>query len=114
MYVSNMPFKITNCVMVLPYMWLRGSGKVRTLLPAGLLDLVGHAVSDESVVGLELLHRLGGVVDEGEAGALSATIVRSEPEDRDILLLGLVELTELAAKLILGDVGAVGVKDVAI
>lgn len=36
-----------------------------------------------------------------------------EAEDGDILLLGLVELTELAAELVLGDVCAVGVEDVA-
>ena len=86
----------------------------RTLLPAGLLDLGGHAVSYQPVVGLELLHGLGGVVDEGEAGALATTEVCLEAEDGDILLLGLVELTKLGTELILGDVGAVGVEDIAI
>ena len=64
-------------------------------------------------MGLELLHGLGAVVDEGEAGALAATKVCLEAEDGDIVLLGLVELAELAAELVLGDVGAVGVEDVA-
>jgi hypothetical protein len=86
----------------------------RTLLPAGLLDLGGHAVSYQPVVGLELLHGLGGVVDEGEAGALATTEVCLEAEDGDVLLLSLVELTELATELILGDVGAVGVENIAI
>jgi hypothetical protein len=85
----------------------------RTLLPGGLLDLGGHAVSDEPVAGLELLHGLGGVVDEGKAGALATTEVCLEAEDGDIVLLGLVELTELATELVLGDVGAVGVEDIA-
>jgi hypothetical protein len=85
----------------------------RTLLPGGLLDLGGHAVSDEPVAGLELLHGLGGVVDESEAGALATTEVCLEAEDGDIVLLGLVELTELATELVLGDVGAVGVEDIA-
>jgi len=37
-----------------------------------------------------------------------------ETEDGDIVLLGLVELTELATELVLGNVGAVGVEDIAI
>jgi len=86
----------------------------RTLLPAGLLDLGGQAVSDEPVAGLELLHRLGAVVDESEAGALAATEVCLEAEDGDIILLALVELSELGAQLVLGDVCAVGVENIAI
>lgn len=85
----------------------------RTLLPGGLLDLGGHAVADQPVVGLELLHRLSGVVDESKAGALSATVVRLETEDGDIVLLRLVELGELAAEFVLGHVGSVGVEHVA-
>lgn len=92
----------------------RGSACRRTLLPAGLLDLGGHAVPHQPVVGLELLHGLGAVVDESEAGALTATEVCLEAEDGDILLLGLVELAELATELVLGDVGTVGVEDVAV
>jgi hypothetical protein len=64
-------------------------------------------------VGLELLHRLGAVVDEREAGALATTEVRLHSEDRDIILLRLVQLAELAAELVLGDVGSVRVEDVA-
>jgi hypothetical protein len=64
-------------------------------------------------MGLELLHRLGRLVDEREAGALAATILRPEAEDGDLVLFGLVQLSELGAELVLGDVGAVGVKDVA-
>jgi hypothetical protein len=36
-----------------------------------------------------------------------------EAEDGDIVLLGLVELAELTTELVLGDVGAVGVEDIA-
>lgn len=86
----------------------------RTLLSAGLLDLGGLAVADEPVVGLELLHGLGAVVDEGEAGALATTVLGAETEDGDLVLLGLVELGELLAELILGDVRAVGVEDVTV
>ncbi len=61
---------------------------------------------------LELLHRLGAVVDEGEAGALAATVLCLEAEDRDVFLLGLVELAELAAEFVLGDVRPVRVQNV--
>lgn len=83
-----------------------------TLLSAGLLDLGGKTNADESVVRLELLHGLGGVVNEGKAGSLAATELGAETEDGDLVLLGLVEAGELVAELILGDVGAVGVEDV--
>ena len=86
----------------------------RTLLSAGLLDLGGLAVADEPVVGLELLHGLGAVVDEGEAGALATTVLGAETEDGDLVLVGLVQLGELLAELILGDVRAVGVQDVTV
>lgn len=86
----------------------------RTLLSAGLLDLGGLAVADEPVVGLELLHGLVAVVDESEAGALATTVLGAETEDGNLLLVGLVELGELGAELILGDVGAVGVQDVTV
>lgn len=60
-------------------------------------------------MGFEFLHGLGAVVDEREAGALAATIMRLEAEDRHVFLLSLVQLAELAAELVLGNVGAVRV-----
>lgn len=90
------------------------SGVIRTLLSAGLLDLVGHADADKSVVWLELLHGLVAVVDEGEAGALATTVLGAETEDGDLVLGSLVQLGQLGAELILGDVGAVGVEDVTV
>lgn len=87
---------------------------VHTLLPGGLLDLGGHADTDEPVVGLELLHRLVGVVDESEAGALATTVPRPEAEDGNLVLATLVQLRELVTELVLGDVGAVGVEDIAV
>jgi len=86
----------------------------RTLLSAGLLDLGGLAVTDEPVVGLELLHGLGAVVDEGETSALATTVLGAETEHGDLVLVGLVQLGELLAELILGDVRAVGVEDVTV
>lgn len=81
-------------------------------MSGGLLDLVGHADADKTVVGLELLHGLVGVVDEGEASGLATTVLGAETEDGDLVLVGLVELGELGAELILGDVGAVRVEDI--
>ena len=63
-------------------------------------------------MGLELLHRLGGVIDEGEAGGLAATELCPQAEDADLVLVGLVETSKLFPEVLLGDVGAVGVEDV--
>lgn len=87
-------------------------GGKHTLLSAGLLDLGSGTDADETVVRLELLQGLAGVVDESEAGALATTVLGAESEDRHLVLLGLVQRAELVAELILGDVGAVGVEDV--
>lgn len=94
--------------------WARDttSGGVLTLLSAGLLDLVGLAVAHQSVVWFKLLDCLGGVVEEGKARALTATELRAEAEDGDLVLVGLVQTSELLAELVLGHVGAVRVQDV--
>jgi hypothetical protein len=63
-------------------------------------------------VGLELLQGLGGVVDQSEAGGLAATVLRAETEHGDLVLVGLVQVGQLLAELVLGDVRAVGVEDV--
>ena len=84
------------------------------MLSAGTLGLGGKANPDQSEVGLELLHGLGGVVDEGEAGGLAATELGSETEDVDLILLGLVHGAELLSELLLGDVGTSGVEDVTV
>lgn len=83
-----------------------------TLLSRGALDLGGPSVADQTVSGLEVLHGLGGVVEEGEAGALATTVLGAETEDRHGVLVGLVELGELLAELVLGDVGPRWVEDV--
>ena len=61
---------------------------------------------------LELLQGLVRVVDQSEAGALATTVLRAEPEDRHLVLVGLVQVGQLLTELILGDVGAVGVEDI--
>ena len=89
-----------------------GEQREHTLLSAGLLDLGGEADTDQAVVRLELLHGLGAVVDQGEAGGLSTTELRPQTEDIDLVLGGLVEGGQLLAELLLGDVGTAGVQDV--
>lgn len=84
------------------------------MLPARLLNLLRHANADEPVVGLELLHRRLGVVDEAESGRLAATVLCAETEDGDLLLAALVELGQLGAEVILGDVGALRVEDITV
>lgn len=86
--------------------------KKHTLLAGSLLDLGSGTDTDETVVGLELLEGLGGVVDQSEAGALTTTVLCAETEDGDLVLVGLVQVGQLLTELVLGDVGAVGVEDV--
>lgn len=63
---------------------------------------------------LELGEGLWGVVDEGESSGLATTELGLETEDVDLLLLALVELSELATEVVLGDVGAVWVQNVTV
>jgi hypothetical protein len=83
-----------------------------TLLSACALDLGGESDADQSVVGLELLHGLGGVIDKSEAGGLATTELCAKAKDADLLLVGLVETGELLPELLLRDVGAARVEDV--
>ena len=106
--------QFSPCLSSSPAEYQNDAWKIRTLLSARLLDLGSEAHADQSVVGLELLHRLGGVVDQGEAGGLAATELRAQAEDVDLVLGGLVHAGELLAELILGDVGAAGVQDVTV
>ena len=85
---------------------------ILTLLSARPLNLCRLPVSNESVSRLELLHRLRGIVDEGEAGALAAAILRPEAEAGDLVFGGLVELAEFLAEFVFAHVWAAGVEDV--
>src|ERR1700760_536246 len=87
---------------------------IHTLLSTRLLNLAGLSVSHQPVMRLELLHRLGGVVDEGEAGALAATILRAETEAGDPVLGCFVEFGELLAEFVFAYVRAPGVEDVTV
>jgi hypothetical protein len=87
---------------------------IRTLLPARLLDLVCLAVPYKSVMRLELLHRLAAVVDKREASALATTELRPEAEDGNLILAALVQLRELLAEFIFGNIRAVRVENVTV
>lgn len=89
-----------------------GERGVHTLLSARLLDLLCGSHPDQSVMWLELLHRLVRVVDEGETGALTAAVVCSESKDADLVFVGFVELGEFLSQFIFGAVGAAGVEDI--
>lgn len=60
---------------------ISGGGGKLTLLTRGLLNLGGEPVTDLAIPGLKLLQALGGIVDESEAGGLSATKVGPETKD---------------------------------
>ena len=56
-------------------------------------------LSVETILGLELLGKVHGVVDEGEPGRLSATEVGSEAEGEDPVRGAVVDLGQLVADL---------------
>lgn len=91
----------------------KGNGE-HTLLARGLLDLFGITVPDKAVVGLKLLEGVVGVVDQSKTSGLSATELGAETEDGDLVFVGLVQLSKLAAELILGNVGSIRVEDITI
>lgn len=82
------------------------------MLPTSLLDLFRSADANKPVGGLELLHGLVRVVHQRETGALAATVLRAEAEDGHLVFVGLVQVGDLVAEFVFGDVGAVGVEDV--
>jgi hypothetical protein len=83
-------------------------------LSAWLLDLGSNTDSDQSVVWLELLQCLWGIVDKSKTGSLSTTELSLEAEDVDLLLAGLVDFGKLSTELVLGDVCAAWVQDVTV
>ena len=85
-----------------------------TLLPTRLLNLGRRSIPHQPIPRLELLHHLMAVVNQCEARALPTTILCPEPETRDLVFVGFVQLCELLAQLVFGYVGAVGVEDVTV
>ena len=78
---------------------------------AGLLIALSH-LSHESVLGLELLGVVHGVVDQAEAGGLATTEVCLESEDEDSVSSAAVHLGQLLSDVSLGHRGLAGVEDV--
>lgn len=68
--------------------------------------------SDQAIPGLELLLGSLVVVDQGKASAPSTTKLRTETESHDTSLVGLVDGSELLGEVLLGYIGAAGVKHV--
>lgn len=62
---------------------------------------------------LEFLQRLLRVVYQGETGRFAATVLCAETEAGYLVFVGFVDLGEFGAEFVFGDVGAVGVEDVA-
>jgi hypothetical protein len=104
----------SNHISIIPNLTIPKCDSQRTLLSAGLLNLRRESYSDQTVMWLELLQGFWRVVDERETGCLSTTILCLKTENVDLILVGLVHFGELASKLILGDVGTVGVEDITI
>ena len=63
---------------------------------------------------LKLLHHLMAVVDQGEPGRFSSTVLCPETEAGNLVFVGFVELGEFLAELVFGDVGSVGMEDIAV
>ena len=63
---------------------------------------------------LKLLHRLMIVVDQGETGRLSSSVLCPETEAGHLVFVGFIELGEFLAEFVFGDVGSVGVEDIAV
>lgn len=75
-------------------------GSILSLLPLlsrSPLDLSSLSHSDESVSRFELLHGLNGVVDQGEASGLAATVLSTHAEDVDLVSVGLVNFGEFCS-----------------
>lgn len=83
-----------------------------SLLSRALLDLLSQAVSNQSVGWLESLSVSDRLVDQTETGRLSTTEVGSETENRDSVLVSIVQVRQLLSQLVLGDVSSVWVQDV--
>ena len=83
-----------------------------SLLSRGLLDLLAKTVSNKTVAGLELLKSINRVVNKTETSRLTATVLGLQTENRDSVLLRVVDAGELLTEVILGDVSSVGVENV--
>ena len=65
--------------------------------------------SSEHLLAVVLLSRVKRIIDEGEASGSATTELGLEAENRNVLILGLEGLSELALDVGLRDVGQLGV-----
>ena len=77
-----------------------------------VIERITIYLADKSVLGLELLGEIHGVIDESEAGGLAASEVGLEAEDEDPVGGAVVHLAELLPDVSLADGGLAGVEDV--
>ena len=68
--------------------------------------------TSETVLWFKLLGRVQRVVDQGESSRLATTESSTEAKHENVFLIGLVELGQLFAEVVLGDVGTARVQDV--
>ena len=54
------------------------------------------------------------IIDECKPSALTTTILGSKSEAGDLVFVGFVELGELGAEFVFGDISAAGVEDIAV
>jgi hypothetical protein len=83
-----------------------------SLLSGGLLDLLAKTVSNKTVAGLKLLESINRVVDETKTSRLATTVLGLQTENRDSILLSVVDAGKLLTEVILRDVSSVGVENV--
>ena len=65
--------------------------------------------TSKHLLAVELLSSVKRIIDEGEAGGSATTELGLETENRNVLILGLEGLSELALDVGLRDVGQLGV-----
>lgn len=82
-----------------------------SLLSGSLVNLLGQAISDQSVRWLELLSVSNRVVNKTETSGSTTTVLGSEAKDGDGILVSLVGRSKLLSELVLGDVGSVWVEN---
>ncbi len=75
-----------------------------SLLSRWLLNLVGKTSSHQSVVRFELLGVSNTVINQTKTSRFSTTVLSSETKDRDTVLLGLVQISQLLLQLVLGNI----------
>lgn len=75
-----------------------------SLLSRWLLNLVGKTSSHQSVMRLKLLSVGNTVVNQSETGWFTSTVLGSESENRDAILLRLVQVSQLLLQLSLWNI----------